>query len=38
LSKLSLGKKDEACSDFKKALEMGDNDANSNYQKFCLQK
>jgi putative inorganic carbon (hco3(-)) transporter len=38
LIKLGLGKNDDACSDFKIAMEKGDNDGISNHQRFCMQK
>ncbi|MCX6232891.1 MAG: O-antigen ligase family protein [Bacteroidetes bacterium] len=35
LNKLEQGKKDDACSDFKAAMEKGDPDGKNNYIRFC---
>jgi tetratricopeptide (TPR) repeat protein len=38
VNKISLGRTDEACVDFKFAMEKGDKDGIINYQRFCEQK
>lgn len=32
---LNLGHREEACQDFKKALDLGDNEIKSHYKKYC---